>query len=228
MKTLAIIPARGGSKRIPRKNIRLFCGKPIIEYSILAAKESKLFDTIMVSTDDKEIAKIVRSLGAEVPFMRSNQNSNDYTSLIEVLKEVITEYKKKDKIFDIICCILPTAPTISVEDLQKSYKLLLDSKSDSVITVTPFEYPIQRALILESNGLTRMICSKNYNTRSQDLPITYHDAGQFYWIRPEVCFRKNKLFTNNTTSLIIPSSRVQDIDTEEDWKLCEEKYERLH
>ena len=223
---LAIIPARGGSKRIPRKNIKNFCGQPIIKYSIDTALKSKCFEEVMVSTDDKEIAKIAESLDAKVPFLRSEENSNDYAGTADVIAEVLNAYKKLNKHFEYFCCIYPTAPFITAKKLYDSFEILKKSGADAVIPVVKFNYPIQRGLKIENNKL-EIICPENYKKRSQDLMQTYHDCGQFYWIKTESFLKQKTLFTKNTIPFEINETEVQDIDTEEDWKIAEFKYEYL-
>jgi len=226
-KKLVIIPARGGSKRIPRKNIKPFLGIPIIKYSIEAALNANCFDEVMVSTDDKEIAEIAISSGAKVPFSRSEATSSDYAMTAEVLKEVILEYKNRGIAFEYLCCLYPTAPFVTPEKLNKAMKMLIDTGTDCVLPITIFSYPIQRALKIE-NGLLKMIWPENYNARSQDLMPAYHDCGQFYCMRTESFLRQKKLFAEYTIAMIIPESEVQDIDTEEDWKIAEIKYKILN
>lgn len=225
--TLAIIPARGGSKRIPRKNIKDFCGKPIISYSISAALESNLFSEVMVSTDDNEIAKIAEIAGASIPFMRSRENSNDITGIAEVILEVLESYQKKDKIFDYVCCILPTAPLINKDILNKSYTKLIDGSFDTVFPIVEFSYPIQRSLKSSISGKVSMVWPENYSARSQDLPPRFHDAGQFYWIKPEKLIKSKQIFTENSGSLLLSELIVQDIDTLADWNICELKYQLM-
>jgi pseudaminic acid cytidylyltransferase len=226
MANVAIITARGGSKRIPRKNIKLFRGKPIIAYSIETAINSGLFDYVMVSTDDDEIAEIAIKYGAEIPFKRSKQNSDDYTGTADVMLEVLTELNKTGKKFTNACCMYPTAPFISVESLKEAYSLLIERKYNSVFPICPFSFPIQRALEI-NNSLMKMVHPENLNTRSQDLVPRYHDAGQFYWINIEQFFKEKKILTNNTGSIILSELQVQDIDNEIDWKLAELKHQLL-
>ena len=223
MKSLAIIPARGGSKRIPRKNIKEFCGKPIIAYSIQAAIDSGVFDEVMVSTDDLEIAEVARLSGASVPFMRSAEMSTDMAMTAPVLIEVLGEYGKLGTEFDHVCCIYPTAPFISVEKLKDAYNLLLKTKADSVNPVVRFGYPIQRALKIENNKL-EMIWPENLNKRSQDLMPAFHDCGQFYFFNVKSFLKQKTLFMTETLPIEIKESEVQDIDNEEDWKIAEMKY----
>ena len=180
MSRIAIIPARGGSKRIPRKNIKEFCGKPILAYSIEAALNSQLFDEVMVSTDDAEIADIAKQYGASVPFLRSAETANDFAILKDVLNEVLSEYKELGKEFDEICCILPTAPLVETADIIKSHEILEREKCISVVPVVKYSYTIFRSLKIE-NGRLDMNWPENFPKRSQDLPDAYHDAGLFYW-----------------------------------------------
>lgn len=226
MQKIAIIPARGGSKRIPGKNIRAFHGKPIIAYSIEAAIRSELFDEIMVSTNDEEIASISRKLGAGVPFMRDQRNADDQAGLAEVMKEVLNTYNDEGRQFDLFCCILPTAPFLSPARLEEGYQLLQSRGFDSVIAVTPFGYPIERGFHLQDQEV-QMIWPENYTKRSQDLPGTYHDTGQFYWMTKKALDKHSRLFTSNSGAIVLPASETQDIDDEEDWRMAEIKYEIL-
>lgn len=220
---VAIIPARGGSKRIPRKNIKGFLGRPIIAYSIRAAIESGLFDEVMVSTDDEEIAEIARNCGANVPFARSNENANDYATTIDVLVEVLESYKALNRSFEIGCCIYPTAPFVSAEILQKSYQMLQNEGFDSVYPVQKFSFPPQRSVIFEDNKL-RWQNSENALTRSQDLTPLYHDAGQFYFFKTEKLLQNRSILTENTSGIVISEMDAHDIDNEEDWQVAEFKY----
>jgi len=227
-KSLAIIPARGGSKRIPRKNIRPFNGRPIIAYSIEAATACSCFEQIMVSTDDAEIADVARAAGASVPFMRSPEKSNDFAHIADVCFEVLTQYKSLGKDFDLICCILPTAPFLSAERIKEGYELLIGGGADSVVPVTSFGYPAQRAVKVDEGGKLSMIWPEYYNSRSQDLPPAYHDAGQFYWMREKSFLEQRRFFAKNSLALVLPQMEVQDIDSLEDWQLAEMKYKLLH
>jgi len=228
MKNIAIIPARGGSKRIPRKNVKPFLGKPIIAYSIEAAIGSGLFDEVMVSTDDKEIAEIALSCGAVVPFIRSEANANDYATLADVLIEVVEKYEEKGIRIGNICCILPTAPLIDVKDIVSAYKLFTDGSFDSICPVVPFSYPILRSLDIDDQGHLKMNWPEYISTRSQDLRPAYHDSGTFYWIKKEVLLSGKKLFAENGSAIVLNELQVQDIDTETDWALAELKYKLLH
>jgi len=223
---IAIITARGGSKRIPRKNIRKFCGYPIIKYSIDAAIKAGCFDEIMVSTDDTEIAEIAQKFGANVPFYRSDKTSNDFAMTADVIEEVLIEYKKNGQEFDYACCIYPTAPFINAEKLKKGFQLLQETGADSAIPVVKFSYPIQRALKIENNKL-EMIWPENMNKRSQDLMPAYHDVGQFYWLNVEKFLQTKLLFSEFTVPIEIPETEVQDIDNEQDWIIAEMKFKLL-
>jgi pseudaminic acid cytidylyltransferase len=224
---LAIIPARGGSKRIPQKNIKYFCGQPIIKYAIDAAVASNCFEEIMVSTDDAYIAECAQSFGAKVPFLRSVETANDYAVLADVIEEVLAEYKKIGKEYEFFCCILATAPFVSSTRLHEAFELLKSSDADSVIPVVRFDYAIQRALKIE-NGRLAMIWPEFLNTRSQDLPSTYHDCGQFYWMRTTCFLEQKTLFAKNAMPFEIHPGEVQDIDTQQDWALAEIKYKILN
>ena len=227
MKRLAIIPARGGSKRIPGKNIRDFAGKPIIAYSIEAALKSNLFDVVMVSTDDPEIAKIAQKLGAQVPFLRSAQNSDDFSTTVDVLLEVDEQYATQNQHFDIACCLYPTAPFTSSALLINAYNLLVEKNYDTVFPVVAFDYPIQRSLQIDSNGKIEMVWPEFLLSRSQDLPKRYHDTGLFYWYRPSQLKLEKKLFGENSGALVISELECHDIDSPEDWEMAELKYRRL-
>ena len=224
MRNICIIPARGGSKRIPRKNIKDFLGKPIVAYSIEAAITSNLFDEVMVSTDDQTIAEITKKYGASVPFMRSAETANDYAGSDEVLREVLREYKKIGREFDVVCCLYATAPFVTVENLLKAYGQLGDTY-DSAFTMVRYSYPPQRALVVR-DGSTKMREPQYFDARSQDLEPIYHDAGQFY-------FRQIKdietlgCWTDHTFGLELSELMVQDLDTETDWKLAEMKFRML-
>lgn len=226
MKTVAIITARGGSKRIPRKNIKEFCGKPILAYSIEAAIHSGVFDTVMVSTDDEEIAGIARQYGAEVPFFRSEKTANDYASTAQVLAEVLEEYESRGEHFDMVCCIYPTAPFITPERLKSALDLLAETQADSVLPVVRFSFPPQRGVILE-DGCLQFKWPEYRNARSQDLEPFYHDVGQFYCINTSSFMKQMALVMEKTVPLILSEMEIQDIDTEEDWMLAELKYRLL-
>ena len=228
MKCLAIIPARGGSKRIPHKNIKPFLGRPIIAYSIEAALGTGLFEEVMVSTDDVEIAEIARQEGASVPFLRSTENANDYATLADVLVEVVNAYKGIGYEFDLICCLLPTAPLISSEDVRSAYDQLVMSTFDSICPVVAFSYPILRSLSIDEKGNLNMNWPEYRFSRSQDLRPAYHDSGTFYWIKTSSLLKDKKLLSENGTAIVLDEFRVQDIDTDTDWALAEMKYKLLH
>ena len=225
-KTLAIIPARGGSKRISCKNIKLFLGEPIIKYSIDAALKSKCFDETMVSTNNKEIAKISKKFGAKVPFYRSAKNSDDYATTSDVIKEVLAEYKKRKMEFKYFCCIYPTAVFVTAEKIKKAFKKMKKNNADSIFPVVRFSYPIQRALKIENRRL-RWIYPENRKTRSQDLMPAYHDCGQFYWAKTKIFLKQGSILGSNTIMLETSELEVQDIDNLEDWKIAEMKYKIL-
>ena len=223
MSAIAIITARGGSKRIPRKNIKEFCGKPIIAYSIEAALTSGLFDEVMVSTDDEEIAGVARSCGAEVPFLRSAENSDDYASTADVLKEVLEEYEKLGKKYDIMACIYPTAPFVTAGKLCEAMDKLKSDDVDSVIPVVTFSFPPQRAFVVR-NGYIEYNQPEFASSRSQDLESLYHDCGQFYLCKTEAFLRNNSLVTSRTAPIVVSEMEVQDIDNISDWEIAEAKY----
>lgn len=222
MKNIAIIPARGGSKRIPRKNIKEFLGKPIIAYSIQAAFDSNLFDEIIVSTDDPEIAETATMYGAKVPFMRSSETSNDYAPLADVVTEVVEMYKSNNLYFDNFCCILATAPFIEGKDIIEAYEELQNSSYDTIRPVTKFSYPVQRSFRLKEDNGVEWLFPEYENTRSQDIEAAYHDAGLFYWGKTSI-----GLNTSSRGAIVISELKCQDIDTEEDWKLAEIKYQMI-
>lgn len=225
MSSLAIITARGGSKRIPRKNIRPFCGKPIICYSIEAALSSGIFTEVMVSTDDAEIAQIAKEAGASVPFLRSAEAAGDYASTDDVIREVLKAYQAIGKTFDTFCCIYPTAPFVTAAKLKAAMEML--QNSESVMPVVPFSYPVQRGLRLDSQGHIGYKWPEYATARSQDLEKIYHDCGQFYACRTEAFFREGTTDTPDMVPLILPEMEVQDIDTLEDWALAEVKYQKM-
>ncbi len=220
MRTLAIITARGGSKRIPRKNIKEFCGKPILAYSIDAALKSGLFDEVMVSTDDKEIAEAAKKYGAEVPFFRSEKTSNDFATTGDVLKEVLEMYRDMGKEFDHYACIYPTAPFVTAERLKDCYQAFLKADTHSLMPVVKFSFPPQRGLKIVDGSL-EYVWPENALKRSQDLEPMYHDCGQFY-------FYSTDPEKKGITPYILPEIEVQDIDNIEDWEIAEVKYKMLH
>ena len=223
MNSLAIITARGGSKRIPRKNIKLFCGKPILEYSIEAAPDSGCFDQVMVSTEDAEIAEIARKAGAAVPFLRSDETSGDYATTADVIREVLEEYRKRGMEFTHACFLYPTAPFVTAGKLREAMRLLVEQNADSVLPMVRFSFPPQRAFVM-SDGKISFAQPQYAKTRSQDLEPMYHDSGQCCCFRTDVFLEKKTLVTENTLGIEYPESEVQDIDTPEDWKLAELKY----
>tara|TARA_B100000963_G_scaffold361969_2_gene401433 strand:- start:3596 stop:4282 length:687 start_codon:yes stop_codon:yes gene_type:complete len=223
MSKIAIIPARGGSKRIPKKNIRNFLGKPIITYAIDVAIGSKIFDEVIVSTDSEEIAAIARDSGAKVPFMRSQKNSDDYATTFEVIEEVILKYREKNDYFDYGCCIYPCTPLLKEENIIKSFDKLIENDYDLVFPIVKYSFPIQRAL-KTTHGLAMMIQPEHITTRSQDLEDSYHDVGQFYSFKVDKLMRKKSLLTDNTSFIEISELESQDIDNIEDWNLAELKY----
>ena len=227
MKSLCIIPARGGSKRIPRKNIKPFMGKPIIAYSIEAALASGLFDEVMVSTDDEEMARVARQYGAKVPFMRSSETANDYATTVDVLTEVIRTYEQRGCSFDTICCLYATAPFVTAERLREASAQLSDT-IDACFTMVEYSYPIQRSLRVNKEGLVEMTYPEHLKSRSQDLEIIYHDAGQFYFVKTDALLTEKTVWCKRTAPLVLPELEVQDLDTETDWQLAEMKYKLLH
>lgn len=244
MSTIAIITARGGSKRIPRKNIRDFCGKPILCYSVEAALQAGIFDTVMVSTDDEEIARIAREAGADVPFMRSEKTSDDFATTPDVLFEVLDTYAARGETFETGCCIYPTAPFVTAEKLREGMRLLTASGADQLIPVVRFSYPPQRGMLIEGcsqeavtaegaaadvcvdceNGRLRFAQPQYLNARSQDLEPFYHDAGQFYLFRVEAFRRNRHMMVGEVVPFPVPETEVQDIDNETDWEIAEMKY----
>lgn len=225
-KKLAIITARGGSKRIPRKNTKEFCGKPILCYSIEAARDAGVFDEIMVSTEDKEIAKIAETAGAVVPFFRSEENAGDFASTDDVIMEVLKSYQEIGKNFEAFCCLYPTAPFLSGERLRSAMALL--EETDSVMPVVPFSYPPQRGLVIDEKGFIRRQFPEYATTRSQDLPPIYHDCGQFYACRTRAFLEAGTTDVERLLPLVLTEMEVQDIDTLQDWEIAEMKYRILH
>lgn len=227
LNAIAIIPARGGSKRIPGKNIKSFLGKPIIAYSIEAALNSRLFDVVMVSTDDDEIATIARQYGAEVPFMRSAENSDDFATTRSVIEEVLANYTKiLNRDFQFSCCIYPTSPLIQTGHLEKGFNLLRQNNFSSVSPIVAFSYPIWRGLTVAENGKGAMIWPEYLNSRSQDLQPVYHDAGQWYWYTNALY--RNWIWPDNTGFIVLSEEEVQDIDSLTDWKIAEMKFKLLN
>ncbi len=227
MASIAIITARGGSKRIPKKNIKEFCGKPIIAYSIEAALNSGVFDAVMVSTDNEQIAEIAKCYGAEVPFMRSEATSNDFATTADVLEEVLSEYIKIGRTFDSFCCLYPTAPFVTSERLADAMKSFVCSDADSMMSVVQFSFPPQRALLINNDRLSYQY-PENAKKRSQDLESVYHDCGQFYICDTKAFLENHSVVTENTMPFIIPDEEVQDIDNMSDWLIAEAKYKVIH
>lgn len=221
---IAVIPARGGSKRIPRKNIKIFCGQPIIAWSISAVQRSNCFDRIIVSTDDPEIAEVAKAYGAEAPFIRPSDLSNDHIGTIPVIAHAISWCNANDQQVNEACCIYATAPFVQAQDLQEGFNVLHESDADYVVSVTDFPFPIQRALRINAERKVEMIQPEHIYTRSQDLEEAWHDAGQFYWGKASSWLENKSIFSNKTFPIILPRERVQDIDTIEDWKVAELKY----
>ena len=226
MKSVAMITARGGSKRIPKKNIKMFCGKPIIAYSIEAALKSEVFDEVMVSTDSEEIAEVARSFGANVPFFRSEKASSDFASTADVLEEVLVTYQQRGQFFKYCACLYPTAPFITVDRLKKAAAMMESGKADGVIPVVHFSFPPQRAFVIR-NGTIAFEFPEHEFTRSQDLEPIYHDCGQFYFCDCSMFLAKHSFILPRTVPLMIPEEEVQDIDTESDWLIAELKYKTL-
>lgn len=226
MNAVAIITARGGSKRIPRKNVKEFLGKPILLYSIEAALNSGIFEEVMVSTEDEEIAELARQAGAVVPFMRGDENANDFATTTDVLLEVVGEYEKRGKHFEFGCCIYPTAPFVTAEKLRDGMEKLAASDADTLMPVVPFSFPPQRGMVIREEKL-QFVQPEHALTRSQDLEHWYHDVGQFYCFRTEN-FKRNKILTvGNVLPYVVSELEVQDIDTISDWKIAEMKYEAM-
>lgn len=224
---IAIIPARGGSKRIPRKNIKSFHGKPLIAYSIEAALMSECFDRVIVSTDDSEIAVISKRYGAEVPFIRPADISTDYATTMDVIKHALNWLLESGQYIDYVCCIYATAPFITSQSINWGLTALLENNFDYAFSATSFPFPIQRAFRLTSDGSTDMFMPEHINTRSQDLEEAFHDAGQFYWGRSSAFIAGKSIFSKDSFAVVLPRNTVQDIDTLEDWNNAELMYELL-
>ena len=226
-KRLAVITARGGSKRIPKKNIKEFLGKPIIAYSIEAALNTGLFDEVMVSTDSEEIAEVAKKYGAKVPFFRSEKTSGDFATTNDVLLEVIDEYEKRGERFDYGVCVYPTAPFVTAEKIKDAMEKFIESKADSLIPVVAFSFPPKRAMVIRDERLV-FEYPEFMDARSQDLEKEYHDVGQFYCFNVESYKKNKKLMLGNILPYVIDEMEVQDIDNESDWKIAEIKYQKLH
>lgn len=227
IQSLAVITARGGSKRIPKKNIREFCGKPIIAYSIKAALESELFDEVMVSTDSEEIAEIAKQYGAKVPFMRSEETSTDFASTKDVLLEVFSKYIELGHNIETACCIYPTAPFVTSKSLKDSFQLLSKEGVHMVNPIVKFSFPPQRGLSINDQGIIEVMNMGNLFTRSQDLIPVYHDCGQYYWYDVPFFMKNDGIMDGYSAPLILDDLYVQDIDNETDWEIAEMKYEIL-
>lgn len=227
MSNIAIITARGGSKRIPRKNIRFFLGKPIIAYSIEAALRSALFDEVMVSTDDDEIAEIAQHFGASVPFRRSAKTADDFTTTADVLAEVLDQYRQRNRIFDYACCLYPTAPFVTPDLLNQAFSTLTKTRFDTVYPVQRFAFPIQRAVFLRDQQV-QWAQPEHALTRSQDLEPAYHDAGQFYFVDVAAFQKSYRLITDNSGGIVISEMAAHDIDHEDDWSVAEFKFKMTH
>jgi pseudaminic acid cytidylyltransferase len=229
MKKIAIIPARGGSKRIPGKNIKLFLGKPIIQYSIEIALKSGLFDEVMVSTDDHETAELSKKFGASVPFYRSAETSGDKIGLAEVVIEVLKEYSRIGREFEYCCCIFATAPFITTRWLTESYEKMIKKNFDTVFPIVSYPVPIQQSFkIINEDGGIEMFFDDQAGIMTQDYLSSYYDAGQYYWMQTERVKVKNRIDGENTGSVLLSEMETHDIDSEDDWKIAEYKYEYLH
>lgn len=224
---VALIPARGGSKRIPGKNIRPFHGRPIIAYSIDAALNCSAIDRVIVSTDDEEIASVARDLGAEVPFMRAPHLADDYATTLEVIADGLAQLEKRGSPVTALCCLYATAPFVTGADLAASYELFCESDASYVFAGTVFPYPIQRALRKAGDRMA-MFFPEYGTTRSQDLEDAYHDAGQFYWCRPAAVKAGSSLLGEESALYLMDRMRVQDIDTMEDWQFAEQLFRVRH
>lgn len=226
-KNVAIITARGGSKRIPKKNIKDFCGKPIIAYSIQAALESNLFEEVMVSTDSEEIAEIAKSYGAKVPFMRSEKTSNDFAGTADVLMEVLGKYAELGEQFQYMCCLYPTAPFVTPEKLVKAMNMLKEKRAKVVMTVVPFSYPPQRCFVIDEDSNMKYKFEQYKLSRSQDLEKFYHDAGQFYFYDAKKFVDLQGKIYSEICPVVVSELEVQDIDDFTDWKIAEMKYQLM-
>jgi pseudaminic acid cytidylyltransferase len=224
---LCVIPARGGSKRIPRKNIKEFYGQPMIGYSIKAALDSQCFDQVIVSTDDAEIAEVAKSFGAIVPFVRPDELANDDTATVPVIKHAIKWFDDQNQLPSEVCCLYATAPFVQADAIRKAYKKMMQEQVDYCFTVTSFASPIQRAIKVTAENRIEMFYPENLETRSQDLEESYHDAGQFYWGKAESFRQQKPLFSKDSTPYILPRHLVQDVDTPEDWRRAELMYQVL-
>ncbi len=224
-----IIPARGGSKRIPRKNVRSFGGRPMIAWSIGAARESGVFDRVIVSTDDAEIATVARDWGAEAPFVRPAELADDHTPTVPVIRHAIGEVEATSGPVERACCVYATAPFLTAETLREGLEALrADASLEFAFGITRFDFPILRALALDDTGHVRMLWPEHELTRSQDLPPAYHDAGQFVWGTRQAWRTRDRVYSSRTRGIVIPGWLVQDIDTEADWEVAEWKFQALN
>lgn len=224
---VAVIPARGGSKRIPRKNIRSFFGKPMIAWSIEAARASQCFDRIIVSTDDEEIARVSTLSGAEVPFKRPDRLSDDYSGTVPVIAHAVDWLRSHGEEPELACCIYATAPFLHAPDLERGVEMLLSSGADYAFSVTNYAFPVQRAIRINSQNRVEMLDPENFHTRSQDLEEVWHDAGQFYWGKARSWLACDPIFSSSAVPVVLPRHRVQDIDTLDDWKRAELMFSAL-
>ncbi len=227
MERIAIITARGGSKRIPKKNIRNFCGKPIIAYSIEAAIESGLFSEVMVSTDSEEIAETARRFGARVPFLRSRKNADDYATTADALLEVMERYQEMGRTFSYLCCIYPTAPFVTAEKLRDAMRLMEEHHPSLILPVVAFSYPPQRSYVMDENGCLEFKYEEYSRSRSQDLEKWYHDAGQFYMYDAKRFLQEKGAPQGPIMPIYVSELQVQDIDSEDDFKIAELKYQLM-
>lgn len=226
MSTIAIITARGGSKRIPRKNIKLFAGKPMLQYAVDAALQSGVFDEVMVSTEDEEIARVARECGAQVPFMRSEKTANDYATTYDVIEEVLAEYHKAGRDFDTICCIYPCVPFLSTETLQRALTQM--GEHDAIMPVCAYPVPVEWAHELDEHGVLHCRDVEACSMRSQDIKKCYYDVGMFYFCKTKVLYSQKTLSPDDTLGYVIPERECQDIDTMEDWTMAELKYQLIN
>lgn len=221
MQKIAVIPARGGSRRIPGKNIKPFHGRPVICYAILAAQESSLFDSIVVSTDCENIADVARQYGAEVPFLRSEETANDSASMAQAIIETLTGLASENRHYEQVCCLFATAPFINAQLIVQGQSRLTESDSDSLIVVQKNPNPIMRSLLVDETGHLSMVWAEHLRTRSQDLAHTYHDAAQMYWANTDALFEQGTFYTKKALALCIDELEAHDIDTPEDWSIAE-------
>lgn len=227
-RNLAVIPARGGSKRIPRKNLRDFCGMPMIARTIKAAVDSNCFDRIVVSTDDAQIADVSRQYGADVPFIRPAELADDYVPLMPVVRHAAEWCRENDDNYGRICCLSATAPLLRSSDIRDGLNALVDAGSKFAVAVTRYAFPVQRAVRISANGRLIMFCPEEFTSRSQDLETAYHDAAQFYWGTKDAWFSESIVFSEAAVPVILPRIRVQDIDEPEDWAAAEAMFRALH